>query len=82
MQKKTAVRILVKGKCSGCCRDIFKQRNILIIPAVYILTCAIYERNHLGVKGIIVTYHKLTTTQQSIAYWGPKIYNNLQKKKI
>lgn len=90
--QKRAVRILSDLKQSDSCRNAFVKNKILTIPSVYILTVAKYvHRNknsyHKGgdthnyptrCQNLLRTpFHRLSTTQKYVDYWGVKIYNKL-----
>lgn len=90
--QKRAVRILFGLQRSDSCRDYFRQARILTIASAYILACVKFTHNNLSrfklnsnfhnyptrTRNALATpLHRLSTTQQAIDYWGPKLYNHL-----
>jgi len=90
--QKRAIRALCGLRPNESCREYFKKEEILTVAAVYILTCVKHvhqnkdnfsqnndHHNHdtRYRNQLQIPYHRVTTTQQGVGYWGIKCYNHL-----
>lgn len=95
MLQKRVIRVLNNLRQWESCRRYFVSNGILTIPSAYILTIAryVHVNKDLYAKNsdthnyptrnqclLRAPYHRLTTTQKYVDFWGVKVYNKLPKK--
>ena len=92
LQKRT-IRIITSKSKSDSCRQLYKQLQILTLPAQYILSLVmfvvknrdffpsnseIYDRNTRYKHNLHVPTTNLSLVQKGVLYSGIKIFNHLQ----
>jgi len=94
MQRK-AIRVLAGLRYRDDCKSAFKSLRILTLPSIYILQSLMFTRRNMtnfktqgckhsyntrGADLLEVPFRRLTTSRNSVAFWGIRFFNSLPSR--